>query len=196
MKEANGFTLVELLAAMVAGSFLLASLSWTVSTLARRLPVKADTIRDQQLEAVAPAIVQMLEQAAPPSGGKKSFSGDARGLSAIVPPPMSAAGSGPLRLSLRVGAAGGGEGLYAAFAPIDPAAPFPPEAAGERLLAGGFRSIGFEYVESRQPQPRLPRLISLRFTSPDGDIRRITATPRLDSDGSCRFDPISMTCRP
>ena len=198
MKQANGFTLIELLAAMVAGSFLLASLSWTLSSLTRQLPIAPAALRGRQLERVAPVLTAMFERIRPLSHGDTSFSGERDKLTTIVPPPMSVAGAGPLRLSLSVRTTKEGQALFAVFTPLDASASLPRAGAGEHVLLSGYRSIELEYAGPAQggnPLPRLPALISLRLVDPNGVTRRISATPRLTSDGRCRFDPISMTCR-
>lgn len=175
---------------MVAGSLLLASLSWTASSLARRLPAEQETQAD--LGRLAPMITKLIEEAGP-SRGRDQFGGDAKSLSATVPPLMAVAGAGPLRLTLAVRPHEGGEALFASFAPTNPASLLPAEARGERLLASGFADIAFEYEQGGKNA--LPRLITIRFTDESGGSRRISAAPRLNSDGRCRFDPISMTCR-
>jgi prepilin-type N-terminal cleavage/methylation domain-containing protein len=187
MKQENGFTLIELLAAMVAGSFLLVSLSWSVSSLTRQLPVPPETVQLRQIEALAPALSGMLERIRPSTPQQPSFAGDAAHMSAIVPPPMAMAGAGPLRLSLNVRASGEGQALHMSLAPIEGG------AARESVLAEGFRKIQFSYAGAEPPSA--PRLITIAFTGGNGVTRHISARPRLDSDGRCRFDPISMTCR-
>lgn len=194
MRQANGFTLVELLAAMVAGSLLLATLSWTASSLARALPVASETLHDRQLERLGPVLTHMLEQVSP-AAGPGAFKGDAKSLSAIVPPPLAAGPVGPLRFTLVVRPAPRGQALFAALEPVEPTAAFPADARRERLLLGGFAAIGFEYVAENGEKNSIPRLITLQFSDGIGNSRRISAAPRITSDGRCRFDPISMTCR-
>jgi hypothetical protein len=82
--------------------------------------------------------------------------------------------------------------------PVHPDSSFPPGAGQERLLIDGFRKIELRYVAApaspERPAP-LPRSISIVFTDESASERRITVLPRLNSDGRCRFDPISMSCR-
>lgn len=194
MSRPNGFTLIELLAAMTAGSLLLASLSVAVATLAaqlgRRPPPQA-----AQLEAFAPVFRSLLEQAQP--GEKQdAFAGQAKGLRVLVEPPAAAASAGPMRLELAARPAADGEDLHLRLTPTAPGAALPAAAGGERAVAKGFRSIRFAYAEDGAGRAAgLPRLVSIVFETADGRVRRLSAAPRIDSGGSCRFDPISMECR-
>lgn len=196
MNREAGFTLVELLAAMVAGGLLLASLGWTVSSLGRELARSRDADATGDAAATAALLVTMLEQAYPVAKDGSGFEGHGDGLTALVPPPMAAGDAGPMRLTLRVAPAKGGEGLFARLEPVQPGSAFPAALTGERMLLGGYRAIRFDYADGpAEAPPRLPRLIGLTLTAPDGAVRRISAVPRIDSDGRCRFDPVSMECR-
>lgn len=196
MRREAGFTLVELLAAMVAGAMLLVSLSWTVSSLGRELGRSRAADSEGDAAATAALVVAMLEQAYPVGGDGSGFEGRPDGLTALVPPPMAAGEAGPMRLTLRTRSVADGAALFARIEPVQPGPAFPAALSGERRLLGGYRSIAFDY--SAQPAgapPRLPRLIALTLTAADGTVRRISAVPRIDSDGRCRFDPVSMACR-
>lgn len=185
-----GFTLVEVLAALVAGALLLVTIGWSFSSVARLLPADPSEERAERLTRVAPRIEALIEQAQP-----SEFEGRPDSLSAIVPPPLAAGPVGPLRLRLIVRNEAAGKSLFAAFEPQSPDVRW-PAAAREIRLAEGYRDIRFDYLHDGGPADRvLPRLVTISFD--DGRaVRRISATPRLDSDGSCRFDPVSMTCRP
>jgi len=194
MKGQAGFTLIELLAAMTAGSLLLATLSVSVAQLGAQLSRKPDA-EAGRLEAFAPAFRTLLEQAQP--GEKETgFAGEAKGLRALVEPPMAAALAGPMRLELSARTATGGEALYLRLTPLAPGATLPASAAGERIVAEGFRSIRFAYAaQPSGTSAGLPRLITIFFEGQDGRVRRLSAAPRVDAAGTCRFDPISMACR-
>lgn len=197
MKQEAGFTLIELLAAMIAGSILIVSLGWSVSLLARDLRPSDAARQDARIAALAPVLVSLLEQAHPPGRGGSGFSGAADRLSAVVSPPMAVAAAGPLRLGLSVAPAPeGGYALLARFDPVDRASSLPATFRRERSLLSGLRSIRFDYVLSKAAgPPRLPLLVTLTLVTKTGEERRISAAPRIDSDGRCRFDPISMACR-
>lgn len=184
--RANGFTLVELLAALVAGSLLLAALSWTMRDMVAELARSDERRAADDLAEIAPTLEALVERADP-----GAFEGSARRMAITVPPPRAAGAAGPVRLVLEVRRDRAGEELLARFEPKEGAW---PAAARERVLAAGWREIGFEYLAGDPRAGPLPRLVTIRFD--DGErVRRISAEPRLNSDGACRFDPISMECR-
>lgn len=195
MKGEKGFTLVELLVAMVAGGLLLASLSWAVATMAHELRGSRIDTKVAQLQALSPVLTRLVEGAYPPGDDGSKFTASPTGLIALVSPPEVAGPIGPLRLTLDVRQTAAGKSLEALFAPVDPTEAWPPLLRKAQPLAKGWDDIRFEFRALPQTdRPRLPALISIVFI--DGDIeRRIAIAPRLTTDGSCRFDPISMECR-
>ncbi|WP_114952125.1 PulJ/GspJ family protein [Sphingosinicella terrae] len=190
MSRQEGFTIVELLAALVIGAMLLVAIGWNLAAVIRLLPEPAGQARRQQLALAAPRLEALIEQAQP-----EGFEGNADHLSLIVPPPLAAGPAGPLRMTLAVVQDGGDRSLVARFAPVDDGVAW-RAAAREAPVAQGYRAIRFDYVPAPAGSARrLPLLVTLSLD--DGEtISRISAAPRIDSDGSCRFDPISMTCRP
>lgn len=195
--NARGFTLVELLAAMAVGSLLLVSLSVATGSLGRETR-SAVAHRDLAIvQAVGPMLTTLIESGQPPTAPRFAFIGVDRKLSLVVPPPAALGPIGPVRLTLDVEPGAKGEALRAAFSSDGEFGPLPGGAEQPVLLAEGFRSIRFSYEdEGRVAKERLPRLIVITFTSEDGAVRSLVAEPRINSDGACRYDPISMTCRP
>ena len=192
----QGFTLVELLAAMIAGSLILATLSWTVSSLAREL--RASTLAEprQRLSDVAPALTRLIEQAQPTAKDETKIAAGPKRLAFTTAPPAALGATGAIRAELIVRAAQGGEGLYARFAPADPRAMLPAGAAEELALVEGYRSINFAYEMPKDADAGLPpRLVRISLTDKSGRTTRLTAAPRLTAAGDCRFDPVSMACR-
>lgn len=190
MRE-SGFTLVEMLAALVAGSMLLVALSWAVRDMTALAARDTGSGGAAELAGVAPALEQLLSGAAP-----KGFDAGPDRLRAIVAPPQAAGSVGPVRLTLSVRKGSDGAALVAAFEPLRPGVRW-PLAARERVLAQGWNEIGFEYVPAageEEGADGAPSLITVAFD--DGErIRRLSVEPRLNSDGGCVFDPISMECR-
>ena len=196
MSDERGFTLVEVLAALVAGGLLLASISWTVGSLGRevRTPDRAHNI--VQIEAITPSLVTLLEGAFPVEPDGRGFTGGAGRLTARVSPPLALGPVGPLLLELEVRSTVKGEALFLSFTAEDAAIHLPDSVTRPQLLADGFREIRFDSVRQDEPgRKRLPRLITISFTDDKGVVVPIAVAPRLTSDGRCRFDPISMTCR-
>jgi prepilin-type N-terminal cleavage/methylation domain-containing protein len=194
MNRQAGFTLIELLAAMTAGSLLLVTLSVSVAQLGMQLARKPD-VQAARLQAFAPVFRALLEQAQPREK-ETGFAGNAKGLRALVEPPMAAALSGPMRLDLAVMPDATGEALHLRLSPLAPGATLPAVAASDRIVAEGFRSIRFAYAAKPSGAAAgLPKLITITFESADQKVRHLSAAPRIDSGGTCRFDPISMACR-
>lgn len=194
--KSNGFTLVELLVAMVAGSFLLISLSWAVASLGRELRQSRTIETRDRVAAIAPALTALVEQALPTSPGTEPIVVEVDKLAITTAPPDALGSVGPVRLSFLVRKASNLAGLYARFDPADKEAPLPKGAGVEITLIRDQRDIRFEYVRAAGRDARLPpQLVTITFTGQDGRSTRLSMTPRLNSSGDCRFDPISMTCR-
>jgi prepilin-type N-terminal cleavage/methylation domain-containing protein len=193
--EEQGFTLVELLVAMVAGSFLLASLSWAIAMLGRDLKVDTDASVSGEIARITPMLKSMLESAALPMADGSGFEGTPTGLVATVPPPRSTGSTGSMRLTLRVAASSKGHDLVARLAPLDLTAQWPATMAADNILATGFDDIRFEYRQRDMSDgPRLPALIVIIFTRGAAQAR-IAIAPWITASGSCHFDPISLECR-
>jgi prepilin-type N-terminal cleavage/methylation domain-containing protein len=192
----HGFTLIELLAAMVAGSLILATLSWTLATLGRELGAAKSAEPRNLVNAAAPILVGLIEQAYPTQKDEPTFVAGTREMEFMTTPPASLGAVGPVRATLSVRPANGGDALYASFAPADAGAYFPAAARQERLLAEGYRSIRFDYLLQDDKHKELPpRLVTIILADAKGRATRIAAAPRLTAGGDCRFDPVSMTCR-
>jgi prepilin-type N-terminal cleavage/methylation domain-containing protein len=192
----RGFTLIELLVAMVAGSFLLASLSWTLMSLGRELTVSRMSQSRQELAAVAPIVAGLIDQAMPRGRDEPPIITEPRRLVFITAPPAALGAVGPIRATLTVQSDVQGESLHARFEPVDPVMRFPQEARAERVLIRHYRQIRFDYRMATDKESGLPpRLVTISLVDREGRPARFAATPRLTTSGDCRFDPISMTCR-
>jgi prepilin-type N-terminal cleavage/methylation domain-containing protein len=196
MTKGNGFTLVELLVAMVAGTMLLGSLSWTLATLGRELRASTRAGAGHHLDAAAPMLAGLIEQIVPAPSGRKAVLAGPGSLAMITVPPAALGAIGPVRATLSVRPYQGGAALYVGFAPVDASAPLPAAARAERRLVDGYRRIDFRYALPAAREAHLPpKLVTIGFTDPQGRTVTLAAAPRLNSGGSCRFDPVSMTCR-
>jgi len=189
MNDQRGFTLVEVLAALVVGGLLLASLSWVLADLGKGL--RATDRHDElaQLETIAPLLKTLLESALPSSQDEPQTTTPDHVVLTIAPP-QALAGAGPLRLDLTVDRTRAGVALVARFAAAD-GAPLPQGFAARQVLATGFRRIDI----ARSDTSAAYGTMTLTFTPKAGDPVSIVAEPRLSSDANCRFDPISMSCR-
>lgn len=193
----HGFTLVELLVALVAGSMLLASLSWTLTSLGRELRASRLAEPETRADAAAPVVAGLIEQMLPTGKDEAAIVAESGRLAFSTLPPAALGAVGPVRATLEIRGQPDGQALYARFEPTDPAAPFPTAAAEARPLVEGYRSIRFDYrLADAKDESLPPRLVTLSLVDRRGRLTRVAATPRITSSGDCRFDPISMTCRP
>lgn len=196
MTKANGFTLVELLAAMVAGSLLLATLGWCVATLGRELKSSARLEAGHRLDDAAPALAGLIERMLPGFAGGEAIVAEPSRLVFVTAPPAALAASGPVRIALSVRAFEGREALYARFEPADAGAPFAAAARAERRLAEGYGAIRFDYALADPGEEGVPpKLVTISFSDPAGRTVRLAAAPRFNGSANCRFDPGAMTCR-
>lgn len=190
MKGEQGFTLVEMLVALVAGGLLLASLGSLTGMLGSEVRRTARGDQFDQLAKIAPSLTLLL-QSVRPTGGTKTLDADASHLTGEIDPPLARAGQGPMRLGLTVMRDRDGEALDLDLGnPADDAS-----ATDNRRLVHGFRKIDIDIRQS-DPGTGVPSLITLGFTTQSGEDWDIVVEPRLNAIGGCRFDPISMSCRP
>jgi prepilin-type N-terminal cleavage/methylation domain-containing protein len=191
MKE-NGFTLVELLAALVAGSLLLVALGWAIRGLGDQYRRHATAGAAERVAGITPFLEDEIGRALPPARGA-AFGGNETQLALTVPPPRALGAVGPVRLDLSVIASRAGKALVARFGGQG----LPEAAARPVTLADGFRDIRFSYLRRANDLPAtLPRLITIQFTAPDGTVLPLGIVPRLTMAADCVFDPISLACRP
>jgi prepilin-type N-terminal cleavage/methylation domain-containing protein len=192
MKNA-GFTLVEVLVALVVGGLLLAALTSVVGGLAQDLK-KTEAVNGlAELQAVTPTLRKLIENAIP-TDEPNSIEPDE--LELTVPPPQALGPIGPLKMELMVRRSGKGEGLFAAFDSAASHADLPAAVRQRQLLVDGFSSISIDAQNAAStPANRLPRLIRITFANRGEDPVILTFQPRISATGACRFDTISMNCR-
>ncbi len=192
----QGFTLVELLVALVAGSMLLASLTWTLTSLGRELRASRLAETAARADAAAPVLAGLIEQMFPAAKDDPEIVAEPRRFAFATLPPAALGAVGPVRATLEVRDRPEGQALYARFEPADPSASFPATAREARPLIEGYRQIRFDYrLADAKDEGMPPHLVTLSLVDRRGRITRIAAAPRITSGGDCRFDPISMTCR-
>lgn len=192
MKQANGFTLVELLVAMVAGSLLLVSLSWMLGSVTHILKASPKDETIAQVGELAPVLTRLIEQIPPPDKDVAAASIGADGASFVSQPPQALGADGMMTVTLKAEQQADGLGLVGEFEGQRQGRPW----QRRDILAHGFSAIDFDARWPDAPgAPKLPSLVTIRFATREGETARIVATPRLTGGGPCHFDPISMTCR-
>lgn len=196
MKHEQGFTLVEVLFALVAGSLLLVVLGWAIRGLEDQYRRHQATSDAEKVDAIASFLTAEVGRAQPPATGA-AFAGEATALTLTVPPPRALGAIGPVRLTLTVRDDKIGKALVAHFASAVAGQALAGAVQHPVILADGFRDIRFDYLRrATDPPTALPRLITVQFTSQDGTVLPLDVEPRLTMAADCIFDPISQTCRP
>lgn len=185
MTDERGFSLVELLVAMVASSLLLLALGGVAAGLAARVraPDRSDTaLADARSSAALAALVER----AVPSDRLTAVIADAQSL---VFPIRGQSGEA-LTVALQVSA--DGTRLEAELLDDRGAA---LAGTGEAIIedAQSIR-IDAPIVETSNGDRRLAS-VTVIVTRSDGSEQVLAATPRITARPGCRFDPISLSCR-
>jgi prepilin-type N-terminal cleavage/methylation domain-containing protein len=196
MSERNGFTLVELLAALFASSLLLVGIGWALSG------VRAEYERSEvdrmlvQVESTRP-LIEHLIQAMQPSDRSTPLPILSRDhLSFRSSPPLALAAMGQVIVDLSVRSDARGQSLTLRLTSADAGAARLASNSIEQDLLQNTADIAFSVEQPAQfERPTLPRLVNVTVTAPNQKTYTISATPRLNASGSCRFDPISLSCR-
>ena len=195
MTRSNGFTLVELLVAMVAGSMLLAALGWTVATLGVQLGQAPGASQSADLDG-ARVLTALIERADVSSVAIGALVTRPDHLAMIVPAPQAAGDREKLRLGLRIERAPTGLALIAELTPMSGQGPS-ASALPPVTIASGLEQASFTYGPPSDPhEPSLPRFVTIEWRRAASDETAITIVPRINTEGGCRFDPISQACRP
>lgn len=192
--KGNGFTLIELLAAMAAGGLLLALLGYMTGMLGREAGhARADPF--DQIADAAPILGGLLEDIPPAGGDESRFEGAPDHLIADVPPPIAWRDRGPMRLELVAAKAPDGVALDVTITPKEDGRS--GRSAKTDRLVHGLRSIDFSYRDkSGEETTARPRLIVISFVTKAREKWDLAIEPRLNAPSGCRFDAISLTCRP
>jgi prepilin-type N-terminal cleavage/methylation domain-containing protein len=187
-RQEAGFTLVELLVVLVAGSLLLVSLSWVLQGSARDFRGAVSSEAKPLTERNLGRLRTLVEQALPAPIATDPLG--ASGPVYFVPAPETLGVAGPVRMELSVSSQNGKQDLIARFAPTqDTSVQFPPM---EAALLQGMSKLALDLDEVTNP--RLPAPLRIRYED-DGAEQTLVIRPRVTADRTCQFDPISLTCR-
>lgn len=182
-KAERGFTLIELLAAMLAGALLLVWLGWAVGGIGERAARTAAPPPRAALLEAWPGIAAQIESA--------YFVEDAsRSDELLVMPPLSLGRRSPVALRYRAERRDDGNmALVAEYRDPATGAPLAPPS----IMVRGFAAIAIDAVPGRDGQRPALRFV---FTEQDGTRFVVQARPQVTTEPGCRFDPISLACRP
>lgn len=184
----NGFTLVEMLAALLAGSIILITLSWSIASLASMYRPAVTPVREAEFASATDALELLLEPLRP-----GAVEAGPTYLKGTTSPPM-AIGGGAADVELRISRRKTGQALVATLRPNDRRSAEPEARPEPQVLLAEMRTIRLDYGETASASG-LPAFIRVTARAFDGVDRQIVIVPRITSDGSCRFDPITMACR-
>lgn len=196
MTETNGFTLVELLAAMVAGSLLLVAVGAATGSLTKEAR-KGEAEKDAtKLARVAPVLDRLVTSLQPGESDDPGIDISTKSLSGDITPPDALGSVGTVHMALDVKHDAGGDALVLTLTPSDPAMPLPGVASQPIKLVEGFRSISFDArgVSTQAYDPSDGPIV-MHFDSARGSDRTLAFNPKVTTSGTCRFDPISLACR-
>ena len=209
-----GFTLLEVLVSLLAGTLLLVALTWMLGEVREGWQRSNQAVADaRQLDGAADAVRAMLERiiVADRRSGETTFAGSSTGLTALVPAPQAAGALGLVEFRLTRDTRADGVALVARIAlPADSGSQqhrLPSAVFDEQLLASGLADVTFRYLrrtadgvatDSSWPASGSPPdaiRIDLIGPAPRATTRTLVIRPVANVDGGCLFDPVSLACR-
>jgi prepilin-type N-terminal cleavage/methylation domain-containing protein len=196
MTESEGFTLVELLAAMVAGSLLLVAVGAATGSLTKEARKGAMEKEASKVARLAPALDRLVTSLQPGEGDNSGIEISTKSLSGDILPPDALGPVGTVHMVLDVKREAGGDALMLTLTPADPATALPKAASEPIKLVEGFKSISFDAPgASAQAYDLSDGPVVLHFQGVKGVERTLAFSPKVTTSGTCRFDPISLACR-
>lgn len=188
MGREAGFTLVELLAAMVAAALLLTALGSITGGLSNAVERQGQARSSDRPGAMMTALVL---RARPSADG--AIIATPQQLRFPISPPDAARDGQPLLADLSITPAARGSMLTIQLYDAQTALPLP----GTQLRASNVNGMmRFDAAEDTTPDGTT-RLTSVTLHLPlrDGGTLPIIASPRVTAAAGCVFDPISLECR-
>jgi prepilin-type N-terminal cleavage/methylation domain-containing protein len=192
----NGFTLVELLAAMAAGSLLLVALGAATASLsreARQTVVEKDGAKVTNAAALLEKLIGSLQ---PGQANVSTIHIQESSLTGDIDPPAALGSVGPLHMALEVQEERDGAVLMLTFTPVEHDVTLPPAVLAPIRVAGGFQSIRFDTPgQAKTAYRSADGPITIAFAARNDETRILAFRPKVTTGGDCRFDPISLACR-
>ncbi len=213
----SGFTLLELLIALVLLGFLSALLfgairfgarAWERSTA---VATQVDDIHTTQalLRRLLSEVYPMLITA-DATRPRIDFAGEAASIDFLAPVPEALGAGGRARFTLGLREHGGLWQLVIASRPELAKDEAQPSSSTGSVLLSAIERFEFSYFGSLRPgdppawheswsrQTSLPQLIRMRLEFPGGDHRswpELVVAPRITVDQGCLYDPVNRGCR-
>lgn len=186
----RGFTLVELLAAMVGAALLLGALAAMTGSLGNRLQDRRagpDLLAAQSsLNALATRVL--------PADASDGANTPLLPLALRLQPTAASGSAMPISATLLVDARSDGAALV-----LRPEGR--PDSSGDQLITNGWRDIRLQpqWRRAAATDPEAPAILAaiiVDLTAHNGGRHQLAAATRLDSPSACVFDPIAQACRP
>jgi prepilin-type N-terminal cleavage/methylation domain-containing protein len=189
-----GFTLVELLMAMVASSLLLILLGNVVAMLGQRLTHGSANQQQFALGQSANAFTVLVARTVP-TNNPDYINISTQSITFPIQPSQSDNQQSALLVRFDVSRSANGNQLIASL--VDPVSHQMVEGTQELLIANsrGALTLSAEEAVDAGPEFRLT-LIKVNWADQQGRAHQWVAGPRINARIGCRFDPISLSCRP
>jgi prepilin-type N-terminal cleavage/methylation domain-containing protein len=182
-----GFTLIELLAAMLAGALLLVWLGWATRAIGEEWQRSQIADPVDELAATLPMLRRFVENAIPEDKANVAPAGE---VSFLAFAPDALAGEPIVRMTLSVETAPDAtRRLVARAADAKSGLAIAPPA----LLANGWHDIG---LRTEAGDAGSTPQIAITFVDARQQSYPLHLRMRPPVAAACRFDPISLTCRP
>lgn len=207
-----GFTLIEVVVALVIGSVLLVSLGWMIREIRSSWTRSGKQIERTRAQLVVEdrlrqTLGALIVQERPDA--ESSFVGGARGFTARVPAPAAVARLGLVDVHIAVLPRAEGAALVMRVAAALPATR--SSVAGgylqEQILLDGLTDVEFVYLQrgssgltrqaawSAADGTPAAIVIRTRDRATSQAVHEIVIRPVGNVDPRCRFDPVSLGCR-
>lgn len=185
----KGFTLIEVLVALVVGAMLLGSVSWIIASLAKDLKAAERIERPEALLQSTALLEKILSEGRfiDQSGGAMQRSATNLDFAMRAPEALGQTGFVTAKLIARENASSASLVLQL------PGTDFP-----ETTVLQNMESINLSYdVESgsQGPSPFIKKIAIIVKPTYQTEGLTINIRPHVDAIGACIFDPISQQCR-
>ncbi|MEZ5708568.1 MAG: prepilin-type N-terminal cleavage/methylation domain-containing protein [Blastomonas sp.] len=182
----NGFTLVEILVALLLASLLLVPLSWTLAQLSNDLKTERDHAESLQWLDDEQLLRTLLTDGLFRDADGQAYPSRPDRLIFRARSPMALGRPGFVSMELRSADDAQG-GMLIAFPGLE------RDLSATRIF-GGSHSANIKTVRDAQDDGIVNR-VDLELTDASGAHRTMTIVPRTTSRGSCVFDLVAMSCR-